>query len=100
MLRTDAFSVTIDQDEFINGWQKFLDHIVELDVYDAPAMKKLLDGRSLALALGVKPGKWTGKALDICLAWQLRNPHETNPEGAIREVQLHRDELDIPRTKG
>lgn len=81
----------------MNGWQKFLDLIIELDVYDAPGMKRLLDGRSLVLALGVKPGKWTGKALDLCLAWQLRNPHETDPKGAIEEIQRQRDELGVPR---
>ncbi|OAA46265.1 Poly A polymerase, head domain protein [Metarhizium rileyi] len=86
-----------EKDGFINGWQIFLDQIIELDVYDAPAIKRLLDGRSLALALGVKPGKWTGKALDICLAWQLRHPQETDPKGAVDEIKLRRDELGIPR---
>lgn len=79
------------------GWQKFLDNIIDLDVYDAPAMKRLLDGRFLASALGVKPGKWTGRALDVCLAWQLRNPQETDPGGAIEEIQRRRDELGIPK---
>lgn len=95
---TDRYFATIVQDELITGWQKFLDSIIELDVYDAPTMKRLLDGRSLASALGVKPGKWTGKALDVCLAWQLRNPQETDPSGAIEEIQLRRGELGIPKT--
>jgi len=59
-------------------------------------MKRLLDGRALAQALGVKPGKWTGKALDLCMAWQLRNPDETDPSKAIEEVRMRRDELGIP----
>ncbi|EFY84664.1 putative tRNA nucleotidyltransferase [Metarhizium acridum CQMa 102] len=86
-----------EKDNFMTGWQKFLDLIIELDVYDAPAIKRLLDGRSLAMALGVKPGKWTGKALDLCLAWQFRNPQETDPRGAIEEIQRQRDELGVPR---
>ena len=81
---------------FIDGWQLFLDHLVELDVYEAPAMKRLLDGRSLAQALGARPGKWTGKALDICMAWQLRNPGEMDPKGAVDEVRKRRAELGIP----
>lgn len=81
---------------FIEGWQLFLDHLVELDVYEAPAMKRLIDGRSLANALGIRPGKWTGKALDICMAWQLRNPGEVNPQGAVDEVRERKEELGIP----
>ena len=29
-----------------------------------------------------------GEALTICLAWQLRNPGEDNPAGAIEEVRM------------
>lgn len=87
------------RDEFENGWKRFLDKIMELNVYDAPALKTLLDGRSLARALGIPPGRWTGKALDACLKWQFRNPEEVNPNGAIEEIKLHREELGIPRPK-
>lgn len=83
------------QGAFLREWQSFLDHLLELDVFDAPSMKRLLDGRTLAQALGVKPGKWTGKALDICMEWQLRNPDETDPSGAIDEVRGRREELGI-----
>lgn len=84
------------RDAFVAEWQTFLDHLVELDVMDAPQLKRLLDGRELAKALGVKPGKWTGAALDVCVAWQLRNPDETDPAPAIEEVQKKRKELGIP----
>ncbi|KAJ3492627.1 hypothetical protein NLG97_g5264 [Lecanicillium saksenae] len=60
---------------------------------DAPQLKRILDGRELAKALGVKPGKWTGQALDVCVAWQLRNPDKTDPTPAIEEVQKQRKEL-------
>ena len=76
-------------------WQRFLDHLVELDVVDAPSMKRLLDGRVLAEELGVKPGKWTGPALDVAMAWQLRNPGVTNYSGALEEVRKQRKELGI-----
>ncbi|XWW95681.1 hypothetical protein V2A60_003648 [Cordyceps javanica] len=84
------------RDAFVGEWQKFLDHLVEIDVMDAPQLKRLLDGRELAKALGVKPGKWTGQALDVCVAWQLRNPNETDPTPAIEEVRQRRKELGIP----
>lgn len=84
------------RDAFVAEWQRFLDHLVEIDVMDAPSLKRLLDGRDLAKALGVKPGRWTGQALDVCVAWQLRNPDETDPAPAIEEVKKKRQELGIP----
>lgn len=73
-----------------------MDHLVELDVVDAPNIKRLVDGRALSKALGIKPGKWTGKALDVCMEWQLRNPNETDIAGAVEEVRKKKDELEIP----
>ncbi|KAF4971165.1 hypothetical protein FSARC_1887 [Fusarium sarcochroum] len=52
------------QKDFLRGWNTFLDHLAELDVYEAPSLKRLLDGRQLAKALDTKPGKWTGQALE------------------------------------
>lgn len=85
-----------ERKEFIAGWQAFLAHLDTLAVLDAPSLKRLLDGRQLAKALGIKPGKWTGKALDVSVAWQLRNPGEKDPAGAIEEVKRRREELSIP----
>lgn len=84
------------REDFLNGWQAFWDHLTELDVQDAPSMKRLIDGKELAAALGVKAGKWTGQALEVCLAWQLRNPGETDQTKAIEAVREQRDELGIP----
>ncbi|CAM1511090.1 Fc.00g086030.m01.CDS01 [Cosmosporella sp. VM-42] len=89
-------SATQEQQKFLTGWQKLLDHLTELDVYEAPSLKRLLDGRQLAQALGTKPGKWTGKALEVCIAWQLRHPNEKDPSGAIAEVRGQREVLGIP----
>ncbi|KAL7785249.1 hypothetical protein V8C37DRAFT_394416 [Trichoderma ceciliae] len=88
-----------EQDEFIRGWETFLKHLAELDVYDAPSLKRIVDGRALAQALGIPPGSWMGKALDICMAWQLRNPGEKSIDGAIREVRDKCHELGIVPTK-
>ncbi|KIL86884.1 cca trna mitochondrial [Fusarium avenaceum] len=84
------------QESFLAGWISFLDHMAKLDVYEAPSLKAILNGRELAQALGTKPGKWTGQALEVVLAWQFRNPGETDPAGAIEEVQEQRKELGIP----
>ncbi|KAF5668594.1 tRNA nucleotidyltransferase [Fusarium denticulatum] len=54
-----------EQSNFLAGWKSFLDHLAELDVYEVTTLEKLLDGGKLAKALGgIKPGKWTGPALD------------------------------------
>ncbi|KAI0482125.1 hypothetical protein GGR56DRAFT_663178 [Xylariaceae sp. FL0804] len=86
-----------DNDTFLGGWQKFLDHLQELDVMDAPSLRRILNGTQLAKALGVKPGKWMMSALEVCTAWQLRHPEATDPTEAIEEVRRRRDELGIPK---
>ncbi|KAG9496959.1 hypothetical protein J7337_011748 [Fusarium musae] len=54
-----------EQSNFLAGWKSFLDHLAKLDVYEVTTLEKLLDGGKLAKALGgIKPGKWTGPALD------------------------------------
>ncbi|KAK3318568.1 hypothetical protein B0H66DRAFT_516836 [Apodospora peruviana] len=83
----------------LSEWQKFLDHLVELDVMDAPSMKRLVDGRILAKELGVKPGVWMAKALDVATAWQLRNPGVTDFAGAVEEVRKRANELRIKGLK-
>ncbi|CAK7220938.1 CCA tRNA nucleotidyltransferase, mitochondrial [Sporothrix bragantina] len=79
----------------MRDWQTFLDHLETLDVMDAPHIKRLLDGKQVAAALGIKPGKWMTVAMDMCMAWQLRNPNETDPAGAIEEVRQRKDEVGI-----
>ncbi|TFA97500.1 Amino-acid acetyltransferase [Trichoderma ghanense] len=94
----DSKAPILDRDEFLQGWDKFLKHLAELDVFDAPSLKRIIDGRALAKALGIPPGTWMGKALEICMAWQLRNPDEKDPEGAIQAVRDKADELGISPT--
>ncbi|KAK3294710.1 uncharacterized protein B0H64DRAFT_325803 [Chaetomium fimeti] len=83
-------------EEVLAEWQQFLDHLVELDVMNVPTIKRLVDGKILAKALGVNPGRWTGPALDVALAWQLRNPGVEDPAGGIEEVRKRKEELGIP----
>jgi tRNA nucleotidyltransferase (CCA-adding enzyme) len=78
------------------GWQQFLDHLGEMEVLDAPSWRRLIDGTQLAKALDVKPGKWMAAALDVCMAWQFRNPQATDPTEAIEEVKIKAEELRIP----
>lgn len=78
------------------GWQQFLDHLLEMDVMNAPSRKRLIDGTQLANALDVRPGKWMAAALDVCMAWQFRHPGMTDLKGAVEEVRARAEELQIP----
>ncbi|KAI9886262.1 MAG: hypothetical protein M1823_001933 [Watsoniomyces obsoletus] len=79
----------------ISNYADFLAHLRKLDVLEAYALKPIVDGKQIVAALNVKPGKWTGAALDLVMRWQLRNPGVTDGEGAIEEVRKHREELKI-----
>lgn len=50
-------------------------------------MKPLIDGKQLAKALSTPPGPWMKDALDVVMAWQLRNPGITDPSVAVEEVR-------------
>ncbi|APA12836.1 hypothetical protein sscle_10g076060 [Sclerotinia sclerotiorum 1980 UF-70] len=78
-------------------WQQFIDHLRDLDVMEAPAIRGIIDGKILSKALGVRPDMWMGPALNVCMEWQLRNPNSTDAEAAIEEVRKRRQELNIPQ---
>lgn len=67
----------------------FTTHLRDLDILDANTLKPLLDGKQLAKALATPPGPWMKDALEVVMAWQLRNPHVKDPKEAIEEVKKH-----------
>lgn len=71
----------------LSDFEAWLLHIRDLGVSEAYATKPLLDGKMLAKALSTKPGPWMKDALDVVMAWQLRNPETATVEGAIEEVK-------------
>lgn len=71
----------------LHQYAKFLNRITELNLLDVVNLKPLVNGTQLAKALEVKPGPWMKDALDVVLAWQLRNPEFTDPTDAIEEVK-------------
>lgn len=86
----------------LSEWQGLIDHLESMDIMDAPAEKPLIDGKMLMAEFNAKGGVWTKGALDICMAWQLRNPGATSPEdlkAALEEVRKKSDELQIPMKK-
>lgn len=71
----------------------FLEHLKDLDLLEVCSLKPLLDGKALAKALDTPPGPWMKDALDVVMAWQLRNPAAANAEEAIEQVRAKRGEL-------
>ncbi|EME40462.1 hypothetical protein DOTSEDRAFT_46837 [Dothistroma septosporum NZE10] len=70
-------------------YASFIDHIRSLEILDVCTLRPLLDGKQLAKAIGTPPGPWMKDALDVVMAWQLRNPGITDPAQAIEEVKNH-----------
>ncbi|KAK4574883.1 CCA tRNA nucleotidyltransferase, mitochondrial [Recurvomyces mirabilis] len=71
----------------------FVQHLQNLNLLDVCTLKPLLDGKALAKALDTPPGPWMKEALDVVMAWQLRNPSITDPTQAIEQVRSKRGEL-------
>jgi hypothetical protein len=88
-------------------WQKLIDHLESMNLMDAASIKPIVDGRRLQKDLNASPGPWMKEALDVCMAWQLRNPEmsESDPERAKCEAVeavkrlVEEDELTIPLKK-
>lgn len=65
----------------------------DLDLLEVCSLKPLLDGKALAKALDTPPGPWMKDALDVVMAWQLRNSATATAEEAIEKVRTKRGEL-------
>lgn len=55
-----------------------------MSAYD---IKPLIDGKTLSKTLSIPPGPWMKDALDVVVAWQLRNPDVQDPTLAIEDVR-------------
>jgi hypothetical protein len=88
--------------EVLGSWQLLIDHLWEMDLMDVESIKPIVDGKRLQKDLNTGPGPWMKDALDICMAWQLRNPELTKLEPekarseAIEEVKRRIEGLKIP----
>jgi hypothetical protein len=87
--------LTVTPYTVIDGYARFLAFIRDQDLLDVCSLKPLLDGKKLQAALQAKPGPWMPKALDMVLAWQLRNPDSRDTEALIKELEQQRGQLCI-----
>ena len=85
----------VEQQTILNGYARWLSNLQALELLDVNRLKPIVNGNQLSEALGIKNGKWTSKALEIAMEWQLRNPEETDPAGGIAEVVERKGELGI-----
>ncbi|KAF2855575.1 tRNA nucleotidyltransferas-like protein [Plenodomus tracheiphilus IPT5] len=90
MLYEVVLNRTSKQD-LLASYAVFIDQVLKHKVQDADTFKPLLKGTDLAKALNTKPGPWMKDALDIVMAWQLRNPDVKDPAEAIEAVKVLRD---------
>ena len=91
-----GYLLSVGYEPFLAKWQQFLDHIVDMDLLEVATCKRIIDGKQLSNELNARPGVWMAPALDLIMAWQLRNPTVTDPRGAIEEVRARAAELKIP----
>ncbi|CAO2654688.1 Nn.00g114210.m01.CDS01 [Neocucurbitaria sp. VM-36] len=82
----------VSKEELLRSYAAFLTHLTKLNILDADTFRPLLKGTDLAKALSTKPGPWMKDALDVVMAWQLRNPDVTDPADAIEAVKASRGE--------
>ena len=87
--------VDIDLQKILSEWQRFLDHLVELDVTEAASIQPLVNGTVIAKEFGVKPGRWLMGTLEAVMVWQLKNPGNNDPSAVLEELRGRRDELGI-----
>ncbi|CBX93717.1 similar to tRNA nucleotidyltransferase [Plenodomus lingam JN3] len=76
--------------DILVSYAVFIGQVLKHGVQDVDTFKPLLKGTDLAKALNTKPGPWMKDALDVVMAWQLRNPDTTDPAQAIEAVKVSR----------
>ncbi|KAF2121512.1 hypothetical protein BDV96DRAFT_483998 [Lophiotrema nucula] len=82
---------SVTRERTLQAYSTFLDQITKFELTEAPNFKPLLTGTELGKALNTKPGPWMKDALDVVMAWQLRNPDVTDPSEAIEAVKASRN---------
>ncbi|KAH8728667.1 hypothetical protein GQ44DRAFT_724120 [Phaeosphaeriaceae sp. PMI808] len=82
----------VSKQDILRSYAAFVTHLDKLNILDVDTLKSLLKGTDLAKALGTKPGPWMKDALDVVMAWQLRNPDSKDANAAIEAVKAPRDD--------
>ncbi|KAK2774911.1 CCA tRNA nucleotidyltransferase, mitochondrial [Emmonsiellopsis sp. PD_33] len=81
--------------EVFRDYEKFLSYIEESKLLDVTSLHPLINGREIIDATGAKRGPWLGKATEMVVEWQLRNPEATDKQGVIDEIMRRKHELGL-----
>jgi len=79
--------------DITSEYSKLLRYLKDQNLLNVNDLKPVIDGTELAKTLDVRPGPWMKEALEVVMAWQLRNPDETKIDGAIQAVRDRKGEL-------
>lgn len=77
----------VSRERLLDAYTTFLNQLTTYGILEAHTFKPLITGTELARAIATKPGPWMKDALDVVMAWQLRNPTATDPADAIEAVR-------------
>ncbi|KAF1919646.1 hypothetical protein BDU57DRAFT_441068 [Ampelomyces quisqualis] len=84
----------VSREETLRSYSAFLMQLKKLEILQVDTFKPFLKGTDLAKALGTKPGPWMKDALDVVMAWQLRNPESADINAAIEAVRASQEQTD------
>ena len=80
----------------LDEYARWLEEVEGLALLDVDKLTPLVNGTDISKAMGgAKGGPWTKKALEIAMAWQLRNPNATEPDDGIKEVVSRKKEFGL-----
>ncbi|KAF2750526.1 tRNA nucleotidyltransferase [Sporormia fimetaria CBS 119925] len=82
---------SVDKEHLLTSYSTLLAQLTKYSILEAHTFKPLITGTQLAKALDTKPGPWMRDALDVVMAWQLRNPDVDDPNEAIAAVKADRE---------
>ncbi|KAF2405234.1 poly A polymerase C-terminal region-like protein [Trichodelitschia bisporula] len=95
---SEVFRRLLTFPELIFDYTRFTSATQELGIAEAYNLRPLLDGKSLSRALATPPGPWMKSALDIIMAWQLRNPEVTDQEVLLDSLKASEEFKSISTT--
>ena len=82
----DPMRKTDPPTEIESRYMTFMSCVRRFNFLKVCELKPLVDGTTLAKALGMKPGPWMKTALDVVMAYQLRHPNAT-VDDAVAQVR-------------
>ncbi|KAL1961126.1 hypothetical protein VTO42DRAFT_3071 [Malbranchea cinnamomea] len=84
-----------DATNVCRDYEKLLLYIEEQNLLEVDSLKPFVDGSTVSKALGGKKGPWIGKAMEMIVEWQVRNPGTQSIQEALDFVMRRKGELGL-----